>query len=260
MQVTTALTSHDPPDQPRLRVELKIMRSWRVLLATILLLLFSAHPAVAGTRTSDVWRSELREIDGLLRAGKYEPAKLAATRLLREMVHTAGLGRGAAYSLAVACAFRALGEMGTGDQEAAIWSWHTALNLFPDIALTDLGPYGAPGAALRGLKLREPTPDQMPSLEPGVEDVERPKRRKTPPPDYPQALLDMSKQGTYVVEAVIGYDGKPRFPVLLTPVTEPAMAYVVLDTLRTWEFEPARLQGKAVPVWYTLTVNFVTRQ
>jgi outer membrane biosynthesis protein TonB len=34
------------------------------------------------------------------------------------------------------------------------------------------------------------------------------------------------------------------------------MSYVVLDAVRQWRFEPGKIGGKAVPVVFTLTVNF----
>ena len=53
-----------------------------------------------------------------------------------------------------------------------------------------------------------------------------------------------------MVEAIIGEDGVPRHPLVLTRYAVPAMKYVVLDSLREWRFEPARLDGKPVTVYY----------
>jgi protein TonB len=67
----------------------------------------------------------------------------------------------------------------------------------------------------------------------------------------------MRVAGKIVVETILGEDGVPRHPLVLTQGEGvPAMKYVALHSLREWRFEPARLEGKPVKVYYVLTVNF----
>jgi hypothetical protein len=58
-----------------------------------------------------------------------------------------------------------------------------------------------------------------------------------------------------VTDAIIDETGKVRHPVV-TEGFEPLMVYATLHTLRDWRFRPARLAGKPVAVYYTLTTRF----
>jgi hypothetical protein len=35
---------------------------------------------------------------------------------------------------------------------------------------------------------------------------------------------------------------------------------VTMESLRTWRFKPAQFEGKPVPVYYTLTINYSVQQ
>jgi len=112
-------------------------------IAAILLLLTSALPAQDIRQyTVEAWRKGLREIDQKLRARQWEAAEKQSRKLADQIIEAAGLGESAAYTLAVVSAFRAIAEAGQGREEDADWHWETALSLFPDIAQTDLSPYG----------------------------------------------------------------------------------------------------------------------
>lgn len=213
------------------------------------------------------WRQGLREVDEKLRAGKWGDAEKRARRLSSEIVAGAGTGEGAAYSLAVASAFRAIAEAGLGQEEDAAWHWDMALNLFPDIGKTDVSPYGPKAAALRERVLQPynpaASPDVLYLLEKGktVEinklRIERPRVIKQQAPDYPKTLGFMGAEGNVVILTVIGIDGRPLSPrVLSIQGGGPSMAYVAMEAMRHWRFEPAKMDGKPVMVFYTLTVNF----
>ena len=49
---------------------------------------------------------------------------------------------------------------------------------------------------------------------------------------------------------------RPREPVLQTPVSEPSLVYVILDSLKDWEFKPAMQEGKPIAVLYTINMDF----
>ena len=61
-----------------------------------------------------------------------------------------------------------------------------------------------------------------------------------------------------VVEAIIGLDGLPYAPQLRSR-RYPVMGFAVMETLRRWRFEPARLDGKPVRTIYNLTTSFALR-
>jgi hypothetical protein len=241
--------------------------------ATLLLLLLAcALPALAGSPSAaDKWRTGLKEIDQKLRAQQWQAAEEQSRKVARLIVQDAGIGQGAAYSLAVVSAFQAIAEKSLGRVDEANWHWDVALNLFPDIAKTDVSPYGPAAAELSKRMLRSVDPNRTDPTNPRVadnsgepvtqEDVERPRIVKQVAPEFPKNLAEMSVAGVLVVEAVIGFDGVPRLPLVLQMTGGgPAMEYVALEALRQWRFEPAKVDGKPVGVYYSLTVNFAARR
>ncbi|HEV2852640.1 MAG TPA: energy transducer TonB [Thermoanaerobaculia bacterium] len=236
----------------------------RIVIAVLLLI--PALPALAGSSTTAyTWRAALKEVDQKLRAQQWEAAGKQARKVARLIVEGAGTGEGASYSLAVVSAFQAIAEAGQGHEDAADWYWATALNLFPEIAKTDLKPYGPAAAGLRARQVRFTNTDsQSPaSPEDGIAlkkpegEVEPPKVLRQVSPKFPDGLRRLGIAAAIKVEAIIGEDGVPRHPLVLTLGNAvPAMKYVVLDSLREWRFEPARLEDKPVKVYYVLTVNF----
>ena len=237
-----------------------------LFLASALPLLSQAQPLV------DKWLAGLRETDQKLRAQQWEAAAKRGRQAGEEIVDLAGTGESPAYSLAVAAVFRAIAEAGLGHQDDAEWLWDSALNLFPDIAKTSVAPYGPAAAELRKRTLRTVGADGNPALRPaggegGVpldargKDIEPPRIVRQPRPDYPKALRLLEAGGAIVISSIIGSDGRPRQPVVLNAHGGgPALKYVALDTLRQWRFEPAKLDGKPVAVYYVITVNFQVKK
>lgn len=233
----------------------------------IILLLATTLPALASSpsTTDSTWRAALKEVDQKLRAQQWEAAGKQARKVARMIVEGAGTGEGASYSLAVVSAFQAIAEAGQGHEDAADWYWTTALNLFPDIAKTDLKPYGPAAAGLRARQVRftdnesrRPAgPEDGDAPKELAKEVQHPRILRQVSPKFPEGLRKLGLAAGIQVETIIGEDGVPRHPLILTQGhAVPAMKYVVLDSLREWRFEPARLEGKPVKVYYVLTVNF----
>jgi Gram-negative bacterial TonB protein C-terminal len=235
-------------------------------IAILVLLLASALPTLAGRATpAATWTVGLKDVDQKLRARQWEAAEKQARKVAVQIIEGSGTGPGASYSLAVISAFRAIAAAGLGREDEADWYWASALNLFPDIAKTDLAPYGPPAAGLKARQLRftetdssaPDTPKVIEETKARQEDVQPPKIVRQVRPRFPEGLRSMRVAGKVVMETIIGEDGVVRHPrVLQTGGAGPAMAYVALDSLREWRFEPARLDGKPVKVYYVLTVNF----
>lgn len=237
-------------------------------IAIPLLLLACALPALADGPAGK-WRAALKEVDQKLRAQQWEEAGEQARKVARMIVEGAGTGEGASYSLAVVSAFQAIAEAGQGHEDEADWYWTTALNLYPEISKTDLKPYGPAASGLKARQVRfTDTGSKKPAIpEDGTvpqelaKDVERPKVLRQVKPEFPEGLREMRVAGDIKVETILGEDGVPRHPLVLTLGNKmPAMKYVVLDSLREWRFEPARLEGKPVKVYYVITVNFSLRR
>jgi hypothetical protein len=231
----------------------------------LFLLIAGAGEAAQNTELLDpdqrieAWKTALRGIDAQLRKAEFAPARQSAIELAQDMVRQMGAGGRSAYTLAVACAFRAIAESGLGKDDDALWYWRTAAAIFPGVEKTDLRPYGASAARLKETPFRAQFggPD-VPN--PGVKgDVQRPVLKKRVEPNYPENMLEMGVSTKYVFEMIIDRQGRTREPKVLTPVKEPSFVYVVLDSLKDWEFEPATFNGKPVTVLYTLTVDFKVR-
>ena len=237
-------------------------------IATLVLLLASALPVAAVTYPSlaQQWNEGWKEVDQKLRDQNWKAAQKEGRRVAYRIAETAGSGEGAAYSLAVASALRAIAAAGMGDADDAAWHWDTALNLFPDVAKTKVSVYGPAAEELKKRQLRERGPDEaqaanglssVSELKAQGKAVTPPRVVKSPRPAFPKALALQGASGVLVVSTILHEDGRPRDPVVLDfQGSGPAMKYVALDSLREWRFEPAKLDGKPVAVYYVLTVNF----
>jgi TonB family protein len=98
-------------------------------------------------------------------------------------------------------------------------------------------PYPAPSAPVRvGGNIKTPTK---------VKDV-----RPMYPPDAQAANI----QGVVIIEATINADGRVSDAKILRSI--PMLDDAALAAVREWEFTPTYLNGAAVPVIMTVTVNF----
>jgi TonB family protein len=234
------------------------------------LLLLSVLPLFSqGQPLKDKWFAALKDTDQKLRTQQWEAAAKRGRQAGEEIVDLAGTGESPAYSLAVVAVFRAIAEAELGHQDDAEWFWDSALNLFPDIAKTDVSPYGKKALELRRRTLRVFDKGKIPEelrtagkegekvVNPDEKNVERPRIVHQTRPEYPKALQLLGAEGWVIVASVIGEDGRPRQPVIVDAKGGGAgMRYVAMDTLRQWRFEPAKLDGKPVAVNYVLSVNF----
>jgi protein TonB len=73
-------------------------------------------------------------------------------------------------------------------------------------------------------------------------------------PVYPPVAEQARVQGVVIVEAVIGPDGRVASTRILRSI--PLLDEAALDAVRQWEFTPTFIDGVAVNVIMTLTVNF----
>jgi TonB family protein len=212
------------------------------------------------------WNDRLQTARAHLIAGEHRKALDIARTLQSEMLDRIATGSGAGKALALTTLSRSLAEAGLGDMEAAEWDWYTAQTLDPAVLTLDLTPFGAAGAALktfRDLAKTDETADpeevRVPAkaCDPQKETcVQRPELVKRSDLSYPEALQAACSEGMVLVESIIDEEGKVRYPRLKESPGGPVMALAALESLRSWRFKPATLEGKPVKVYYTLTVNF----
>jgi TonB family protein len=77
-------------------------------------------------------------------------------------------------------------------------------------------------------------------------------------PVYPQSALAARIQGVVIIQATIGPDGLVDEAQILRSL--PELDQAALDAVSQWQYEPVLLNGVAVPVIMTVTVNFSLRQ
>jgi protein TonB len=76
-------------------------------------------------------------------------------------------------------------------------------------------------------------------------------------PTYPALAQNARVEGVVILETVIDAQGRVESARVLRSV--PLLDQAALDAVRQWRFTPARLNGEAVPVVMTVTVNFTLR-
>ena len=97
-------------------------------------------------------------------------------------------------------------------------------------------------------------PDSGPPYRVGG-NVTRPEKVAGDPPQYTVDAREARVQGVVIVEALIDEQGKVTDAKVLKGLPM-GLSESALEAIRTWEFKPAAIDGKPVPVYYTLTVNF----
>lgn len=217
-----------------------------------------ASPALAQTDAAqsaaadraEAWRAQLGQAHEMLKEKQYEAARDLTAALADDMVQNLGGGSEASYTMAVVAAFRAIAEVGLGHQDEGLWYWRIATTLHPAFAERDLGVYGDPALWLTQQPFRnghQDPPAGNPLMEPSAEQA--------PAVELPGAIADLETDDLEVVaEVVIGRDGKPSEPRIVTAPEVPAVIYAVLDGIKHWTFQPATYDGKPVPMTHQVTV------
>ena len=77
-------------------------------------------------------------------------------------------------------------------------------------------------------------------------------------PVYPEVARTTRVQGVVIIQATIGPDGFVDEAEILRSV--PLLDQAAIDAVAQWQYEPTFLNGVAVPVTMTITVNFSLRQ
>jgi periplasmic protein TonB len=74
-------------------------------------------------------------------------------------------------------------------------------------------------------------------------------------PVYPAAARQQGIQGTVHLKALIGADGSIQELNVIDG--HPLLAPAAIDAVKKWKYKPYLVNGKAVSVETTITVNFV---
>lgn len=84
--------------------------------------------------------------------------------------------------------------------------------------------------------------------------IESPRKTRHVSPVYPRAAVKEGVQGVVVLECTVSPQGKVVAVKVLRSV--PLLDQAAIDAVRQWEYTPTLLDGVAVPVIMTVTVNF----
>lgn len=107
------------------------------------------------------------------------------------------------------------------------------------------------------------------SREDASSDVTVPRRVKWVPPDIPEFLLQRRLKATVTLQATIQASGAVNnITTLQCEVTRrkkpdpklakycPAFEKAATDAVRQWTYEPAMQNGKPIPIYFTIRVDF----
>src|SRR4029079_13881388 len=119
------------------------------------------------------------------------------------------------------------------------------------------GGGGVTGGIVGGLDAAPPPPPPPPPPPAPVRvggNIKPPTKTKDVRPTYPAIAQSDRVQGVVIVEATIGPDGRVAEAKVLRSI--PLLDAAALDAVKQWQFTPTLLNGTAVPVIMTVTVNF----
>lgn len=94
------------------------------------------------------------------------------------------------------------------------------------------------------------TPDQFLPL-----GIEQPKVIHRVEPAYPQTLLRMHKEGIVILQALITANGDVQ-KIEILKSDHPLFSQSAINAVSQWTYRPAKLRGKPVAVYFTVTVMF----
>jgi TonB family protein len=87
--------------------------------------------------------------------------------------------------------------------------------------------------------------------------IQAPKKLKDVPPVYPAAAQEAGVRGVVILEARIDESGNVSDVRVLRSI--PLLDQAAIDAVKQWQYTPTLLNGAAVPVVMTMTVNFTLR-
>jgi periplasmic protein TonB len=74
-------------------------------------------------------------------------------------------------------------------------------------------------------------------------------------PQYPEAARKARMQGVVILEAIITKDGNVESVRVLRGLN-PLLDNAAMRAVQQWKYKPATFNGRAVPVYLTVTVTF----
>ncbi len=114
----------------------------------------------------------------------------------------------------------------------------------------------APSPATTCAPWPDPSADSIPKFGDYVYVEELPASITRVPPIYPEKAKKAGIQGTVMVYALVGRDGRVHDIRVVKSI--PELDEAAMNSVRQWVFDPARSAGKPVVVWVGVPVQFKT--
>ncbi len=131
---------------------------------------------------------------------------------------------------------------------SAVWQWRWE-------------PGDTPSQFIMGLNVRPAPPesagDKVPARIGG--SIRPPVKVGDVRPVYPDTAKDERVQGITISEVTIGTDGRTEIGRVLRSAVDPRLDTAALEAVLRWVYEPTVIDGRAVPVLMTVTVNFTLK-
>jgi serine/threonine-protein kinase len=124
----------------------------------------------------------------------------------------------------------------------AVRQWEYAATVIDEVAVPVISTVAVE------FKLTAPSPVRVGGT------IKAPEQTKRVSPPYPPEAQAAGVQGVVIMEATIGVDGKVTDVRVLRSI--PLLDQAAMDAVRQWEYAPTAVNGIAVPVVMTVTVNF----
>lgn len=102
-----------------------------------------------------------------------------------------------------------------------------------------------------------PPDEGLPGLNDFVYVEELPEAITRVPPEYPEIARQSGMEGTVMVKALVGKDGKVKDVVVVKSI--PVLDDAAVKAVKQWVFKPALSNNKPVAVWVAVPVRFTLR-
>jgi len=212
------------------------------------------------------YSAQIVAIDELLQAGEAKKAFRKSNLRYKELIDRIVSGPMVDDYLGRTLGLRAIADCQLGRRDSGLWDWHVAVQLLPALERVHLEVYGEAGIYLRDHPVRKTDAEhkswadciEAPAdcSEAPAGDWVAPRRKRGRDPVFPQARRGLEELVEVTVEIVIDTDGRPYDPVIIETAGELTLVAITLETMKSWIFEPARLDGEPTPVAYVLTVGY----
>ena len=90
----------------------------------------------------------------------------------------------------------------------------------------------------------------------GSQHLTPPKAISAPMPKYPYHALETGIAEPVTVEVIVSVDGTTRCPRVIETHGNPSLAWVLLEAMKRWRYEPAIADGARVAAAFRETVDF----